>query len=475
MKRFFFLLTVIIISIQFSYAQDGVGTWTLNYNNGARIWAMVIDPVNQNNMYIGGIDSGIYKTTNSGTNWFPVNNGLTYIKVNCLAISKSNPSILYAGTDSLGGASSGIYKTTNGGNNWTMVMNGITAEKSIQWILIHPTNPNIAYCAIFNALAASTVGVYKTTDGGANWLPSSNGMANKNILCMAMNPLNPNVIYAGSSLIVASSSGPVSIYRTDDAGANWYTVINGIPQTSTDNNPVRCLSISTSDTSVVLAGLFMNAAALTGGMYVTTNSGQLWTQRNTGIPATSGTLVRSCIIKPGSSTEMYAGLDRATATDIGIKRSTDQGVTWTDFSGGLVQNTYSFRTLAFKIVAGMHTLYAGESSTALLIGRGLFEYSWLVSGINSNGEIPKSYSLSQNYPNPFNPVTKIAFQLAKPGNVKLAVYDFLGREVLTLVNDYKQAGSYDFDFNASSLSSGTYFYRIESNDFTATKKMTLIK
>jgi len=475
MKRLFFLLTLLLISYNFISAQDGVGVWTTNYNNGARIWAMVIDPINQNNMYIGGIDSGIYKTTNSGTNWFPVNNGLTYTKVNCLAISKSNPSIVYAGTDSMGAANSGIYKSTNGGANWTLTMNGITGEKSIQWILIHPTNPNIAYCAIFNALAASTVGVFKTTDGGANWLPSSTGMTNKNILCMAMNPLNPNVIYAGSSLIMPGSTGPTTVYRSNDAGANWFPVINGIPQTATDNNPVRCLSISTSDTSVVLAGLFMNAAALTGGMYVTTNGGQLWTARNTGIPATTGTLIRCCIIKPGSSTEMYAGLDRATATDVGIKRTTDAGVTWTDFSGGTLLNTYSFRTLAFKIVPGMHTLYAGESSTALLMGRGIFEYSWTVSGVPGNEGTPKDYKLSQNYPNPFNPVTKISYQIPQAGNVKLTVFDFLGREVVTLVNEYKQAGYYDANFNASSLSSGTYFYRIESNNFVTTKKMLLIK
>ena len=191
MKRLFFLLAIIIISIQYLYAQDGVGIWTLNYNNGARIWAMVIDPVNQNNIYVGGMDSGVYKTTNSGLNWTPANNGLTYKKIQCMAISQSNPSILFAATDSMGGANSGIYKSTDAGNNWTLTMNGITGEKSIQWILIHPTNPNIAYCAIFNALAASTVGVFKTTDGGANWLPSNTGMTNKNILCMAMNPLKP--------------------------------------------------------------------------------------------------------------------------------------------------------------------------------------------------------------------------------------------------------------------------------------------
>lgn len=475
MKRLFFFLTISIIFIQSIYAQDGVGIWTLNYNNGARIWAMVIDPVNQNNIYIGGIDSGLYKTTNSGINWTPANNGLTYKKIQCIAISKSSPNILYAGTDSMGGSNSGIYKTTDSGNNWSLVMNGITGEKSIQWIIVHPTNPNIAYCAIFNALAASTVGVFKTTDGGANWFPSNTGMTNKNILCMAMNPLNPNVIYAGSSLIMPGSTGPVTMYRSNDAGANWSPIVNGIPQTSTDNNPIRCLSISTSDTSVVLAGLFMNATALTGGMFVTTNGGQNWNARNTGIPLTVGTLVRSCIIKPGSSTEMYAGLDRSTASDIGIKRTTDAGLTWTDFSGGTLPNTYSIRALAFKIVSGTHTLYAGESSTALLTGRGLHEYSWNVSGITNNGETPIEFKLSQNYPNPFNPATRISYQIPVSGLVKLSVYDFLGREVETLVNEYKQAGFYDIEFNASELSSGTYFYRIQSNEFISTKKMLYIK
>lgn len=219
----------------------------------------------------------------------------------------------------------------------------------------------------------------------------------------------------------------------------------------------------------------MNATALTGGMFVTTNGGQNWNARNTGIPLTVGTLVRSCIIKPGSSTEMYVGLDRSTASDIGIKRTTDAGLTWTDFSGGTLPNTFSIRALAFKIVSGTHTLYAGESSTALLTGRGLHEYSWNVSGITNNGETPIEFKLSQNYPNPFNPATRISYQIPVSGLVKLIVFDFLGREVETLVNEYKQAGFYDIEFNASELSSGTYFYRIQSNEFVSTKKMLYIK
>ena len=90
-------------------------------------------------------------------------------------------------------------------------------------------------------------------------------------------------------------------------------------------------------------------------------------------------------------------------------------------------------------------------------------------------ETPVSYNLSQNYPNPFNPVTKINYALPKQGLVSMKVYDILGKEVATLVNEVKNAGNYSVEFNASNLSSGIYFYKISVNGFSEVKKMTLIK
>lgn len=99
----------------------------------------------------------------------------------------------------------------------------------------------------------------------------------------------------------------------------------------------------------------------------------------------------------------------------------------------------------------------------------------LLTNVNSNGVIPNVYSLSQNYPNPFNPVTKINFAIPKQGMVALKIYDILGREVKTLVNEVKSAGEYSIDFNGSEFASGVYFYRLESNGFVDIKKMMLIK
>lgn len=97
------------------------------------------------------------------------------------------------------------------------------------------------------------------------------------------------------------------------------------------------------------------------------------------------------------------------------------------------------------------------------------------TGIGNITNIPKEYSLSQNFPNPFNPITKINFALPKDGYVKISVYDVLGREINTLVNEVKIAGYYSVDFDATKLNSGVYFYKIESGTFSDIKRMILVK
>ncbi len=94
---------------------------------------------------------------------------------------------------------------------------------------------------------------------------------------------------------------------------------------------------------------------------------------------------------------------------------------------------------------------------------------------NISSLIPSKYELSQNYPNPFNPTTKINFAIPKQGLVTMKIYDVLGREVRTLVNEVKQAGNYTVDFNAAEFASGVYFYKLTSGDFSDIKRMILVK
>ena len=88
---------------------------------------------------------------------------------------------------------------------------------------------------------------------------------------------------------------------------------------------------------------------------------------------------------------------------------------------------------------------------------------------------PVEFALAQNYPNPFNPTTSINYSIPEAGNVELKVYDILGNEVATLVNETKSPGSYVADFNASSFASGIYIYSLRTNNFVQTKKMILMK
>ncbi len=95
--------------------------------------------------------------------------------------------------------------------------------------------------------------------------------------------------------------------------------------------------------------------------------------------------------------------------------------------------------------------------------------------VQEGGALPEAYALDQNYPNPFNPSTTISFSLPRASDVSLKVFNLLGQEVATLVNGNQAAGPHEVTFNAAGLSSGVYFYKLVTGDFTQVKKMSLVK
>lgn len=163
------------------------------------------------------------------------------------------------------------------------------------------------------------------------------------------------------------------------------------------------------------------------------------------------------------------------------------------YKNGVLDNTV-VQTAPLNFTAGTGFSVGGYSSSAGLeglmdefrfykraLGQAEITATWnqnlgvITSVTPITTQIPKEYKLSQNYPNPFNPVTKINYSLPKSGFVTMKVYDMLGREVVNLISENKTAGNYSVDFNASNLTSGVYFYRLESNGFVDTKKMMLVK
>ena len=132
--------------------------------------------------------------------------------------------------------------------------------------------------------------------------------------------------------------------------------------------------------------------------------------------------------------------------------------------------------------------YNNDDATSLLILNGNIFAGTLLSSVwkrslqeiinikNISTNIPEKFELFQNYPNPFNPTTNIKYQITKTSNVKLIVFDILGREVETLVNEFQKAGTYEINFDAGKIPSGIYFYTMDvDNKRIDTKKMILIK
>lgn len=123
-----------------------------------------------------------------------------------------------------------------------------------------------------------------------------------------------------------------------------------------------------------------------------------------------------------------------------------------------------------------YAVAAGSNEANMLTNMQMVEQKYnSITAVDDHQVAPTNYALDQNYPNPFNPSTKISYQIPESGFVTLKVYNAIGKEVATLVNEDKSAGRYDVNFNAADLSSGVYLYTIQSGSFLQTKKMILIK
>ena len=156
-----------------------------------------------------------------------------------------------------------------------------------------------------------------------------------------------------------------------------------------------------------------------------------------------------------------------------IERSADDASNFTTI--GFVEGKGSSNEINHYVYSdnpdlnGVHTLYYRLKQVDF---DGTFSYSNVV---NITYDVPTEFVLNQNYPNPFNPSTRITYFLPEEGFVSIKIYDFLGREIETLVNDFQETGSYQIDFDASNLSSGTYFYTMVAKNYTSTKKMVILK
>jgi hypothetical protein len=171
-----------------------------------------------------------------------------------------------------------------------------------------------------------------------------------------------------------------------------------------------------------------------------------------------------------------AGSTLFAGATFGLYRTTNSGANWTAINTGLPENL----GLIFPTILSLTSVPAGTGGANLLAGT-FFLGVWRrpVSEVTDvrpiSSSIPDGFSLSQNYPNPFNPSTNIKYQTPNTNHVTLKVFDILGCEVATLVNEVRQPGTYTVQWDASGHASGMYFYQLRTGSFVDVKKCLVLK
>ena len=385
----------------------------------------------------GGI---VLRTSNSGANWINVSgNG---IPANTQLINIASIDINTAVTAGYVGANTFVYRTSNGGANWTQVFtenNGF-----INAAYFTETNPLTASGFMVGDPVGGRWSLWKTTNGGMNWDSSGLNLPQTGTEAGWSNSL----YYENGRLYFGTNN--TRIYSSSNFGSNW----TAQPTTGELNSY-----------AIWFKALSGGTPGFAGGstLLKTTNHGTNWISLvSAGTGNFNGISGGPYIITDDPSDYFNIFYTRSGTT---IYTSTNDGSNWSSLYTALTGN---YRHLGSN---NFGTIFWGVRDN------GGITYIYITqTGINTlSSEIPDKYTLSQNYPNPFNPVTNLEFGISELEFVTLKIYSIYGKEVATLVNNKLSPGTYKYNFDASGLSSGTYFYRLEAGKFNETKSMILLK
>jgi len=409
---------------------DNGNTWTyLTESNGsgtASNWLKEIAFVNINTGFVCGWNSYFRKTTDRGENWIPIQTGFNGHISDLDFVDEENGYLV-------GGNSGFTYvaKTTNGGLNFTQ----ISSFDSYLANGIEFVNHKIGFIL-------GNYSFYRTSNSGMNW---SHISLSDTVQLYGIDFINEATGFVAGQLLY--SSPPNRIYKTTNSGLNWQQMFSA-------NNSFYNIDFVNDFIGYVVGR----------GIHKTTNAGENWFKLTslTNNPFLAG------IEFINENTGFVSGYGD-------MYRTTNGGFSW-EMNTSLPTDVRLEEIIFFGNDTG---IVIGDNGTILKTYNGGGNF---ITGVNNSNLVQqKNYLLSQNYPNPFNPKTIINYQLpASQGGpmfnfVSLKVYDALGKEVATLVNQKQNAGSYEVDFNGEELPSGVYFYKLETKNFSETKRMILLK
>ena len=315
-----------------------------------------------------------------------------------------------------------------------------------------------------------TPGLSWTTDGGVSWnhinVPVFTGNFN-------------DVIYKNKTIYAAgyqNDSNGISgiILRSTDSGISWSSKV------FIEVNNFTGIKFINKNTGYAGAIDQTTGTILRSSVYKTTNSGTNWNRLNTGFDSTyiAGLCVRDNA--PGilffGNRANYEGNKIIYLKEGLVGSSMNYGNSWivnNVCDSGVLLNSQNLDTLNVFITGGK-TRFNGTEFVldGMVLHSSKGSFSGISTGIQTSD---RGFTLNQNYPNPFNPITIIEYQISGFNKVKLSVFDLNGREIKTLINEDQPAGSYSVKFDGSELSSGVYFYKLVTDNFTETKKMLIVK
>jgi len=298
---------------------------------GGRVLAVTGVSSEPTTFYFGGVSGGVWKTVDAGNSWKPMTDKYPISSVGAIAVSQSNPSIVYVGTGEscIRGnitEGDGMYKSEDGGKTWKDI--GLKDTRHIGRILVHPQNPDIVYVAALGHAFGPNAerGVFKTIDGGKTWQKVLFHDDKTGAIDLSFDPTNPNTIYASlweayRSPWMLSSGGPGSgLYKSTDAGATWKQMGGqGFPK-----GPLGRIGISVSPNP---ERLYAAIEAPQGGIFRSDNGGETWTAVSHDTRFTQRAWYYMHIFADTKDP------DTVYVLNTGFYRSTDAGKTWSTIRG----------------------------------------------------------------------------------------------------------------------------------------------
>ncbi|CAN5617205.1 hypothetical protein BH10BAC5_BH10BAC5_02400 [soil metagenome] len=423
MRKLLFAFILFILSQECS-AQSG---WSQVYSLPQSGYYQCMEFANSSTGFIGS-DTCMYRTTNGGYNWVRISDhpfqSIQFVN------SQTGFAVFYFS----GSYGNNLLKTTDCGMNWFYPGNS-------QLRNLYMVDTLIGYTKI-----VSSDNLSHTTNGGISWLITNNNFHNDEQLFYVTNSvgLTINYYYVGQA-------GYMNMDRTENGGFSWHSVYSS--QNIRVNSKFYKLKINEGPSP----GYTVYAGSSSGHYLKSTDSGLTWAIMNTGF----GSNYYFSMYFKDQNTGFACG---GTGTNGCIIKTTNAGLDWTysmNYSGGMVKDILFTDSLTGYALTTTGKIFKTTNGG--------------LTGLSSNLMIPSRFGLSQNYPNPFNPTTKINYELPSSNFVSLKVYDALGNEVETLVNENQNAGSYPVTFNATNYPSGIYFYKLVTNNYSETRKMILLK